>query len=202
MALIKVSYHCCVIVGFNVVIMTLEPLHDTVSCLSYILDPTEDLSKFHLGVKRHLAAEKLNLPRYKSNTPNTMPFGHSKFKNPSRWNPPAPAILEHMALLTLEETQNTPCTKPRRRNLSSAERQAKFALANDSSIIIKKADKGSAVVLQNREDCIREGLRQLSDRKFYRLQDDNLTPIHSSMITKAIDDMVKSKEISTKTAEY
>ena len=131
-----------------------------------------------------------------------MPFGHSKLKNPSRWNPPAPAILEHMALLTLEETQNTPCTKPRRSNLSSAERQAKFTLANDSSIVIKKADKGSAVVLQNREDYIREGLRQLSERKFYRLQDDNLTPIHSSMITKAIDDMVKSKEISTKTAEY
>ena len=129
----------------------------------------EDLSKFNLSIKRHLAAEKLNLPQ--STNPNFTgaPWAHQKFKKPSRRNPPAPAILEHMSLLT---------------------------------IVIKKPDKGSAVVIQNREDYIKEGLRQLSDMKFYLLQEDNLTPIHSKLIKDAVKLMMRNKEISMKTAEY
>ena len=164
----------------------------------------EDLSKFHLSIKRHLGAEKLNLPQ--STNPNFTgaPCAHQKFKNPSRWNPPAPAILEHMSLLTIEETQIIHCVKPKKSNISSAdhERQAKSTLTNDTSIVIKKNDKSSAVVIQNREDYIKEGLRQLSDMKFYRLQEDNLTPIHSKLIKDAIEVMMRNKEISTKTPEY
>ena len=163
---------------------------------------TEDLSKFHLSIKRHLAAEKFNLPTQQINQFAGAPYAHSKFKNPSRWNPPAPAIVEHMSLLTMEEAQTSQSTNPRKSNLSSAERTAKSTLANDPNIVIKKADKGSAVVIQNREDYIKEGLRQLSDRKFYRLQEDNLTEIHSKSISDAVNSMVASKEISLKTAEY
>ena len=36
-ALIKVSCHRSIINGFNIMIMTLKSLHDTISCLSYIL---------------------------------------------------------------------------------------------------------------------------------------------------------------------
>ena len=36
-ALIEVSCHRTVIIGFNIMIMTLKLLHDTISCLSYIL---------------------------------------------------------------------------------------------------------------------------------------------------------------------
>jgi hypothetical protein len=46
-----------------------------------------------------------------------------------------------------------------------------------SNIVIKPADKGSAVVIQNREDYIAEGLRQLSDRDFYRETRDDLTSV-------------------------
>ena len=35
-------------------------------------------------------------------------------------------------------------------------------------IIIKPADKGSAVVVLNKKDYIAEGMRQLSDTKFYK----------------------------------
>jgi hypothetical protein len=40
-------------------------------------------------------------------------------------------------------------------------------LTTKPDIIIKKADKGSAVVVMNTTDYLREGLRQLQDRKFY-----------------------------------
>ena len=87
-------------------------------------------------------------------------------------------------------------------NLTTAERSAKLILANNENIVIKKADKGSAVVVQNRSDYINEGLRQLNDRKFYRLQEENLTLAHHTLIKERVNKMLNSKEISPKTAEY
>ena len=105
---------------------------------------TEDLAKFHLGVKRHLAQGKL----FPTNVPNTnsaskdIPFEHQKFKNPSKWNPPAPAIFEHMALKNENNLLNfTPQTaNPKRKNLTQAETQAKQNLSKNKDIVIKKAD--------------------------------------------------------------
>ena len=85
----------------------------------------------------------------------------------------------------------------KRKNLTKAEIEAKKNLLNNKDIIIKKADKGSAVVVQNYE-----GLCQLSDRDFYRLQEGNLTEAHNLMIKTQIDKMVHNKEISPKTADY
>ena len=137
----------------------------------------EDIKKFHLGVKRHLAFGKLTAnyqgaPRDNNNN-TTLPFGHQKFRNPSKWNPPSPAIVEHMALLNESAIVNTPPQKLTKRNLTKAERKAKSDLANNDNIVIKKADKGSAVVIQNKSDYISEGLKQLSDRNFYLLLSHN-----------------------------
>ena len=41
-------------------------------------------------------------------------------------------------------------------------------LKENNSIIIKKADKGSNVVIQNRSDYIEEGLSQLQETSFYK----------------------------------
>ena len=40
-------------------------------------------------------------------------------------------------------------------------------LSENPEIVIKKADKGSAVVVMNSTDYLHEGYRQLSDTKFY-----------------------------------
>ena len=42
------------------------------------------------------------------------------------------------------------------------------ALANDRSIVIKKADKGSCVVIWDRNDYILEAEKQLSDESIYK----------------------------------
>ena len=68
--------------------------------------------------------------------------------------------------------------------------------------MIKKADKGSNVVIQDRTDYINEVLKQLFDRKFYRLQEESLTNHHNTLTKKAIDHMVTTKEISSKSADY
>ena len=127
----------------------------------------EDLSKFHLSIRRKLAISKFQNDQTPKR-PESTPFDHSKFKNPSRWNPPGPVILEHMALLNEAQIlESNKIPKQNRRNMTNAEFTAKKDLANDKSIIIKKADKGSAVVVQNHSDYINEGLHQLSDKNFY-----------------------------------
>ena len=107
-----------------------------------------------------------------------------------------------MALLNQRDIEKSyPKIKPRS-NLTWSEKQAKLTLSKNPNIVIKKADKGSAVVLQNRSDYIKEGLRQLKDRDFYRLQEDTLTEIHNNTITKEVTRMYYQGEIHLQTAEY
>ncbi len=93
-------------------------------------------------------------------------------------------------------------TAPHKQNLTRAERQALHELTNNTDIVIKPADKGSAVVVMDRSDYIAEGLRQLSDKEFYLPVDECLTSRHNKMIKDKIDQMLKDNEISSCTAEY
>lgn len=54
-------------------------------------------------------------------------------------------------------------------NLNREESEALDFLSRDTRIIIKPADKGSTVVIQDRNNYIWEGERQLSDKKYYQL---------------------------------
>jgi hypothetical protein len=54
---------------------------------------------------------------------------------------------------------------------SKAERSALRDIQERDDIIIKAADKGSAVVLMEKTTYIQEAERQLSDRRFYEKSD-------------------------------
>ena len=64
------------------------------------------------------------------------------------------------------------------------------------------ADKGSAVVIQNRDDYIKEGLRQLNDTNFYKQVDKDLTVDHKNLVSSKVNNMLTSGEITPKCAEY
>ena len=53
-------------------------------------------------------------------------------------------------------------------NLNREEHLTMRSLQNDGSVIIKPADKGSAVVVWNRQDYLKEAERQLSDSSIYK----------------------------------
>ena len=77
----------------------------------------------------------------------------------------------------LFKTMETPI---RHSNLSSDEWKAKISLADDRSIVIKKADKGSAVVVWDRVDYIKEAQKQLKDENVYKkvnFKDQNLSEL-------------------------
>ena len=52
-------------------------------------------------------------------------------------------------------------------NLSKEEHLTLRSLQNDRSVVIKPADKGTAVVVWDRNDYLKEAERQLSDEKTY-----------------------------------
>lgn len=52
--------------------------------------------------------------------------------------------------------------------MSDAEKNALSELSNDPTIVIKPADKGGAIVVQDIDRYRNEVLRQLSDTRFYQ----------------------------------
>lgn len=69
-----------------------------------------------------------------------------------------------------------------RNNLNKAERAALISLRNEPSIIIKKADKSTTVVVQNRTNYVVEGLWQLNDGIHYAaVHEDNTQEIRNQI---------------------
>ena len=91
------------------------------------------------------------------------------FRPKSSWKPPKGNPNLEMFLSKVEQdlfkTIETPI---RYSNLSSDEWKAIRSLADDRSIVIKKADKGSAVVVWDRVDYIKEAQKQLKDENVYK----------------------------------
>lgn len=94
-------------------------------------------------------------------------------------------------------------------NLSESEKRALSELKRNKDIIIKKADKGGAVVILNRIDYINEAMRQLNDDKSYKKLDEDpsnyvFTKINKilknlenqNLITKNIYNKLKCKDPS------
>ena len=90
------------------------------------------------------------------------------FKAKSLWKPPAGHSCVELFLSKLEgELFSFLPGKPQSYNMTKEEWQAMRNLAEDRSIIIKPADKGSCVVVWDREDYLAEGYKQLSDNSTY-----------------------------------
>ncbi|PIK37867.1 hypothetical protein BSL78_25290 [Apostichopus japonicus] len=71
-----------------------------------------------------------------------------------------------------------------------------------SDIIIKPADKGSAVVIQDRQDYIKEAMRHLSNSDIYTLLDSDPTVFFSQQIKQTITDMYQRNQISKKAVSF
>ena len=169
----------------------------------------EDVSKFHTSIRRKLAIDKLMKegalrppPAFDPLANKNIPFKHQKFKNASNWNPPGPSILETMCYMNETNLESANLEIPHKQNLRKAEVTALKSLKINQDIVIKKADKGSAVVILNRKDYINEGLKQLNDTNFYREQTNDLTTYHRNLVKIQVDIMLESKEIDPKCAEY
>ena len=91
------------------------------------------------------------------------------FTPKSLWKPPKGHPSLEVFLSEIEkEIFAIPDSRLGYSNLSREEWQAMRSLADDRSIVIKKADKGSSVVVLDRYDYIAEAEKQLKDQNVYK----------------------------------
>ena len=69
-------------------------------------------------------------------------------------------------------------------------RDAVYSLENDNSILIKETDKGSAIVVWDRDDYLREAKTQLNDKNVYKYLAGNVEVL-----------LKKSSKLSSKKSE-
>ena len=84
---------------------------------------------------------------------------------------------------------------------TTKERQALYYLKNDKNIVIKRADKGSAVVVWDREDYIKEAEKQLGDSDVYEEVPDDPEPLIST-IHRTIEKIRKRGDLKKETIKY
>ena len=168
-----------------------------------------DLDRFHrsLRLKHFFSDNQDSLTASQTSTTSllggdTEGFDHPNLMNKSKWSPKGPPSLE--CFITTNETRfiNRSTYRQPRDNLSHAERIALKELKSMNHIVIKPADKGSAVVIQNTTDYVAESLRQLRNDKFYKESPVDLTEVHVVQITSVVTGMFNNKEISKKCKEY
>ena len=87
-------------------------------------------------------------------------------------------------------------------NLTKEERKGLKILKDNPHITIKKADKGSAVVIMNTTDYLREGYRQLQDEQFYQKISGDITNKISNSIMEQLITMKPLGVITEKNFDY
>lgn len=87
-------------------------------------------------------------------------------------------------------------------NITQEEVEAIKELKENKHIIIKPADKGSAVVIQSREQYMKEVYRQLNDKIYYRKLDEPIYLKTIPIIHDIIDKLYKDKFINNRQRQY
>ena len=173
----------------------------------------EDMDKLHRRVRQIAFYDD---PEYNDNdtldtstsdTDNLLsfsPFKHRKFKLPSTGRgPTAPPTVEAMARCNESDfvQRHFPHTA-HRQNITPNERKAIKELQNNTQIVIKPADKGGSIVIQNRSDYLREGYKQLSNHDFYMELNYDPTELNRITVQNKIEDMFQNGEIDITVKEY
>ena len=127
------------------------------------------------------------------------------FNPKSRWQPPQG---HHCLEVFLSQVENEffelAKADIKYSNLSREEWNAIRTLADDRSIIIKKADKGSYVLIWGRNDCLMEAGKQLSDKKVYQevSNSENILSKVAEMSNKMFSNLKKRGYITEKQLKY
>ena len=128
---------------------------------------------------------------------------NKKFNPKSTWKPQNTHIsLNVFRQAFKSDLLHSKAGKSKHNNLTKEERKGISDLRDNPNITIKKADKGSAIVVMNTSDYLREGYRQLQDEKFYtKIKDDPTTEVQER-INKILTSMKQKGFITEKNLEY
>ena len=103
-------------------------------------------------------------------------FGPSTWKPPPNFLDPITDTMSSSMHRLVDKSPHNMDANPPCDNCSDLERSILEHTAKDQRIIVKPADKGSALVVMNSEDYAKEAIRQLSNRNHYVPLDQPLYP--------------------------
>ena len=106
------------------------------------------------------------------------------------------AQVETYIRTAITEFQKLKQRSPPKTKLTTEEKQRLNLLQNNQHIVVKPADKGSAIVIMNHTDYITLTTRQLSDNKFYTKTPTDLTSPHIDKINQTLSTMLRNDEIA------
>lgn len=127
------------------------------------------------------------------------------FTDNSNWTPnlgSLPPPIRSLIQADLYAIKNLNWRTKDRPNLSSAETMALKQLKNNSHIIIKPADKGSAVVIMDREQYKWEAQRQLNNPKHYKKLQGPIFYETITMVNQILEQMYTEGFINQKQKQY
>ena len=128
---------------------------------------------------------------------------YSTFIPKSHWQPPRQGHdLETFVSSVESDIASHKPPKPRHDNLTKEERNALHSLQRRSDIVIKPADKGSAVVVMDRDHYVSEAERQLNDSTYYELLDHDPTDEFAKKVSEAVEEMFDDGYITEKNMRY
>ena len=124
------------------------------------------------------------------------------FKNKSTWNPPpaSPSIEAYLKRIRAEVNSMQPLKIVP--NLTPTQNKAFKELYSDQTLVIKKADKGSGIVIEDTEQYIKDGLDHLSDEHIYEKIDTDPTESLTEAINFYVETMYQEGAIDPPTKEY
>ena len=141
----------------------------------------EDIDRFFRSINLYLFFESNNDNLDNTRSLHCDGFDHKDLHLPSTFNPTMPTNLALVYNKCLEFILESNAVS-RNRNLKNVEYKALQSLSDNNEIVIKKADKGSNIVIMNKSDYINEGLNQLSNEKFYKKLKTNPTSSYRERI--------------------
>lgn len=171
--------------------------------LSFI--PTVDIGrdqKLQLELDLQSYHRKVRLAAYYRDSPvkKMLPF-----VGPSSWTPPLEMLPPQIKTLIHSDLENFKIHYKfleEKLNISLDEIKVLRDLKNKKNIVIKPADKGSAVVILSREQYIMEVERQLNNLEYYRKLDGPMYLSTIPLVHKILDSLKKKKFINSKQRQY
>lgn len=152
-----------------------------------------DLYRYHRRLK---LLEKFNY------TTTSVP---ERFVEPSKWEPEWNSVSEpikHLIRDDIQGLENISYGTVGRNNLSRQQRQALKKLKRNQDIVIKSADKGSKIVIMDKNQYLTEAKRQLNNSAHYIPLTRSLQLETQSKIRGIVTELYDKKYISSKQRFY
>lgn len=171
--------------------------------LSFI--PTLDIGrkqKINLQLDIQNYHRRIKLASYFADSPKTEQL---PFVVPSNWTPPLEKLPPEVTELVYKDSEvfkKYYKSVREKYNISLDEVKALRELKNAKHIVIKPADKGSAVVILSRDQYVLEVERQLQDTVYYKKLNKPIYLDTIPMVAKIVDSLKDKKFINSKQHKY